>query len=406
VRLSSEILRRWLQPASQSRSFGKRMYSLSGYGRMVVDRVRMEAYTRALRQTVTPDSVVLDIGTGTGIFALLACRFGARRVYALEPSDIIKVARETALVNGMAQRIEFIQGLSTDVTLPERADVVVSDLRGILPLKQHHIPAILDVRERLLVPQGVLIPQRDSLWAAVAEAPEVSSQCVSPWEDRPCGLDLSAARRIAVNTWSKVRLQPEQLLVTPQCWATLDYTTVTSPHISATLVWTMLRAGTMHGLVVWFDTVLIEGVAFSNAPSAPEAIYGSAFFPLEIPVTVSAGDTASVSLHAYLIGEDYVWRWDTCVFDQGHPEQVKASLRQSNLFDRPLAAEDRRKLADRHRPMLQPEGEIDRFILNLMDGQTSLGEIAAHLMQAYPAHFTSLPDALTRAGKLSHKYSR
>src|SRR5262249_4184509 len=154
-----------------------------------------------------------------------------------------------ALANEMAQRIEFIQSLSTDVTLPERVDMIVSDLRGVLPLYQHHIPAILDARERLLAPCGVLIPQRDVLWAGVAEATEVYSQCVSPWEERPYGLDMDAARRMTVNTWSKARLQPAQLLVTPQCWATLDYTTVTNPDLSAEIVWMVARAGTAHGLV-------------------------------------------------------------------------------------------------------------------------------------------------------------
>ena len=63
------------------------MYTIPEYGRMMGDRVRMEAYTLALRQAVKPGSVVLDIGTGTGIFAVLACQFGARVVYALEPDE-------------------------------------------------------------------------------------------------------------------------------------------------------------------------------------------------------------------------------------------------------------------------------------------------------------------------------
>ena len=59
------------------------MYSLSTYGDMIADQPRMDAYLQALRQTVKPECVVADIGTGTGIFALLACKFGARRVYAI-----------------------------------------------------------------------------------------------------------------------------------------------------------------------------------------------------------------------------------------------------------------------------------------------------------------------------------
>src|SRR5437870_1780607 len=114
------------------------LYSIYAYGRMIADNVRMAAYVQALRQSVKPNSVVLDIGTGTGIFALLACQFGARKVYAIEPDDAIQVARDIAVANGYAERIEFIQNLSTKVMLPERADVIISDLRGVLPWFQQH----------------------------------------------------------------------------------------------------------------------------------------------------------------------------------------------------------------------------------------------------------------------------
>src|ERR1044072_3208568 len=149
------------------------MYSIFSYGSMIADRPRMDAYARALRQAVRPGSVVLDIGTGTGIFAMLACRFGARQVYAIEPGDAIEVAREAAAANGFSERIEFIQGLSNSVVLPERADVIISDIRGVLPLFQHHLPTIIDARKRLLAPDGILIPRRDSLWAAIVQAPEL-----------------------------------------------------------------------------------------------------------------------------------------------------------------------------------------------------------------------------------------
>src|SRR5262245_12583417 len=136
---------------------------------MIADRARMQAYTEALRRVVTPDSVVIDIGTGAGVFALLACRFGARRVYAIEPNNIIYVEQEIAAANGYDDRIQFIQDMSDKVTLPERGNVIISDIRGILPLFGTHIPSIIDARERLLAPDGVLIPQQDALWAAVVE---------------------------------------------------------------------------------------------------------------------------------------------------------------------------------------------------------------------------------------------
>ena len=148
---------------------------------MLSDARRMNAYAEALRRAVKPGCVVLDIGTGTGVFAFLACQLGARRVFAIEPSDAIQIARAVAKDNGYHQ-IEFIQALSQTVTLPEAADVIVSDLRGALPLFHNHISTIVDARKRLLAPTGVFIPAADTLWAAPVE--------IAEWYDRHIGLDF------------------------------------------------------------------------------------------------------------------------------------------------------------------------------------------------------------------------
>src|SRR5947207_10084620 len=128
----------------------KDMYSVSDYGAMISDHTRMAPYVEALRRYVRPDSVVVDIGTGTGIFALLACKFGARKVYAIEPNEAIQIARELAAANGYTETVEFIEDYSTRVNLPERADVVISDLRGVLPLSGRHLLDIIDARKRFL----------------------------------------------------------------------------------------------------------------------------------------------------------------------------------------------------------------------------------------------------------------
>lgn len=379
------------------------MYSVSDYGGMIANGVRLDAYAQALRQAVRPDSVVLEIGTGTGFFAGLACQFGARRVFALEPEDVIQVARETAAANGYSGRIEFIQDLSTRVTLPERADVMISDIRGRLPLFQKHIPAIADARRRLLAQGAVLIPQHDSMWAAVVEATEQYGRLVEPWDKTDYGLDLSASRRFVVNCWVKGKATREQLLVEPQCWAALNYATIEEPDVSGLVTWTMERAGTAHGLSVWFDATLAEGVGFSNAPGEPELIYGTTFFPWLEPVPLDIGDRISVTIRADLVVQDYVWRWDTRVVDER--EQVKADFKQSTLHGAPLSPARLRRRADSYVPALTEDGEIDRFILSLIDGRTAQGDIARRVTERFSARFAKWEDALTQVGELSQKYS-
>src|SRR5581483_2265956 len=110
------------------------VYSAHDHGVMIADRARVGAYRRALERTVKPGHVVVDLGTGTGLLAVFACRLGARTVYAIEAEEIIDLARDIAAANGCADRIAFIRGHSTGVQLPERADVVVSDVHGALPM--------------------------------------------------------------------------------------------------------------------------------------------------------------------------------------------------------------------------------------------------------------------------------
>lgn len=285
-------------------------YSLSGYGSMIADSRRIHAYECAMRQIVKPGAVVVDLGAGAGVFALLACRLGARKVFAIEPGNIIQLAREIARANGFDDRIEFIQRVSSDVSLPERADTVISDIHGVLPLFQEHIPIVVDARQRLLAPGGALIPQTETIWMAVAEAPEQYGTLAGAW-DHHYGLDMRAGRRFATNTVSKTRVERDQLLVEPECWTTLDYTRVDNPNVRGSMTWTVSRAGTAHGLVAWFDATLAHGVRFSNAPGEPEMIFGQAFFPLSKPVRLAAGDVVSVGLEAKLVNGDYVWRWNT-----------------------------------------------------------------------------------------------
>lgn len=381
-------------------------YRLTSYGDMIADRPRMEPYARALREVVRSHCTVLDIGAGTGIFSLLACQLGAGRVHAIDPDDAIQVAQQIAAANGFSDRISFHQALSTEVRLPTPAEVMVSDLRGVLPLFQHHIPSIADARQRLLAPGGVLIPSRDTLWAALVEDPKLYRPYAEPWLRNDYGLDLSAGQPLVVNTWRKANAKPDQILVEPQRWATLDYTSIVTPNVSGELSWVVERAGAAHGLLLWFDAELADGIGFSNAPGEPELIYGQAFFPLQEPVILSEGDNITVKLRADLVDDDYVWQWNTQLTKAGETGRVKMSFHQSTFLGTPISPEKLRHREAGFIPQRTDEAMIDQFALSAMDGQTSLGEIAAALTARFPKGFLRQQDALTRAADLAERYSR
>ena len=382
------------------------VYSIFGYGNMIADRARMESYANALRQVVHSDSVVLDIGTGTGILALLACQYGARKVYAIEPGDCIQVAREIAAANNYGDRLVFIQDVSADVTLPERADVIVSDLRGVLPLCENHLPTIADARHRLLAPGGALIPRQDTLWAALVSAPDLYRKIVGPYLDNPYNLDMRAACRLTTNTWHRApKLKAEHVFSEPQRWATLDYTTLKNSDVKGKLDWNVESNGTVHGLCLWFDSILAEGIQFSNAPGEPELVYGRAFFPWTEPVHLAIGDRVSINLNANLLSHDYLWRWDTRVLAKGRTDGLKEAFEQSTFHGKPLSLAQLHKRTDQYVPELNEGGRIHHFILDTMKIGTPLGEIVREVSSRFPKRFPTWQQALDEVAKLSEKHS-
>jgi type I protein arginine methyltransferase len=382
------------------------MYSVSAYGAMIADRIRIRAYAEALRRVITPDSVVVDLGAGPGLFALLACRYGARRVYAIEPADIIQVAREIAAANGLADRIEFIQAMSTDVTLAERADVIVSDIGGVMPWFEHHLPSIADARQRLLAAGGTLIPSADRVWAAVVEAPEQYAQLTAAWDDCGFGFDMGPARRLAVNTFKSADLTADRLLTPIQTWAMVDYMTVADWSVQSGTRWTASRSGIGHGFLLGLERTLIEGISLNNAPGAASAgdnsIYSTIFLPWETPVPLSAGDDIEAEFRASLVGGEYIWCWNTDVRAGARTSAPKARFSQSTMLETALSPSTLRKASAAYRPSLTDKGRRARFVLDAMNQGLPLGEIASRLSREFGD--TSGSDPLSFVAALAREY--
>ena len=377
------------------------MYSVYFYGQMLADTPRLRAYVEALKRSVKPGAVVVDLGCGPGFFALLACQLGARRVYAIEPDDVIQVARDAAMANGCAKRIEFFQDFSTGIKTSEPANIIVSDLRGVLPWYQKNIQSIIDARTRLLAHSGVLIPRCDLLWVSVVEAPEHYKEIVGPWERTD--MDLSAARTVVTNTWRKARINADQLLASPVCCHKLDYHEVETSDLETNALLEVNRSGTAHGFAIWFDSELIDGVGFSNNPREPELIYGQAFFPLPHPVAIEQGDRIELSLKADMVRGDYVWRWDTSIL-AGETLQPRATFRQSTLSGVPLSPGQLRKQSAGYKPTLTEAGQVRSFIMETMTGDNSLEDIATRLVERFPQRYADWKSALDDVAAISLEF--
>jgi type I protein arginine methyltransferase len=380
------------------------MYSLRDFGDMIADAGRFDAYSKAIAKAVRPGDTVLEIGCGPGVFALQACRAGARKVYAIDSEEIVHFARELAAANGFAERMEFIQSDSRKLQLLERVNVIVSDIRGSLPFFDHAIASIEDARQRLLAPGGRLIPQRDTLKAALIEATDFYSKLVSPWSQSSPGLDLSASLSLLLNGSYSSHFGSDQLLTDSQTWAALDYSAGARACAAADLRFSVSRTGIAHGLCLWFDTELVDGIGYSSEPSPSKTIYGQVFLPWLEAVPVQQGQQICVSLQVNLVGEEYIWRWETKVCGNG--KDADRYFRQSTFQGASFTPQLLRRRAADFVPSLSEEGQASRWMLQAMDGQASLQEIAQAAARKFPQSFPRWEDALHRAAELAAQFSR
>jgi protein arginine N-methyltransferase 1 len=381
-------------------------YSVDSYGAMIRDQARTAPFVEALRRAVQPGSVVLDIGTGTGMFAFLACQFGAARVYAIEPDNAIEVGRRCAKSIPGGERITWIQGLSTEIDLPERVDVVIGDLHGVLPFFKGNIESLADARLRHLKPGGRMIPARDVLHAVPAHAPEEYEHVQTPWRENPYGLDVSAGAPFVFNQWWRARSEPalpENLLSSPRCWGVVGYASGLNEGLDRLLDWEIERPGTLHGLYVWFDGDLGDGVGYSNAPHLPEMVYGRAFFPFEQPTEVAPGDRLQVQLTLRQVKGENVFRWKSHITSAAG---VTRSRFDQSTFKATLINHDTlRKASADYVPTLNADGQVAQAVLQAMAGEQSLQQIADQLAVQFPEKFKTPDIALELVSRLSKAYT-
>lgn len=380
------------------------MYSLGDYGSMIADCVRTPPYIKAIEAAVKSGSVVVDLGCGTGFFALVACRAGASRVYAIDEAEIIYFAEKLAEANGYADRITFLRGDSRQIELPERANVMVSDVRGALPFFGPALASIQDARDRFLADGGMMIPQRDVLYAAIVEAHAAYEKISSPWKTGINGLDLSAGLSCTLYQMGQQYANREQLVSEPQAWCVIDYTKHLAANAAAKLLFRATRAAVAHGILIWFDAQLYEDIGFSCAPGIRETVYSHIFLPWLEPVAVGEGQEIEVALYADMVGSDYVWRWETKIHNDGfHPSR---HFQQSTLQGAQFSPQWLRKHAEDFVPSLTAEGEAERWLLQAMDGKTALEKIAKEAADRFPAVFRKKEEAFRRVSALAEKFSR
>lgn len=352
-----------------------------GYHQMLFDAVRMTAYQTAIQTVVRPDDVVVDIGTGSGVLAFFALQAGAGRVYAIERQPVIKAAARLAELNGFADRITFIRGISQNVELPEQADVVISEILGSFGIEENVCRFVPDIRERFLKPGGVLLPAWLELYLVPVEAPDVWGDELQRWSHLH-GLDFSAVGQEKHMTPHVADCSSARLLAEPARLVRYDFEQVTGApewyDFQATC--TAAHAGTMHGSVGYFKTGLASDVVLSTAPDAPLTHWKQRFFALAEPVNVEPGDQIACRVKFRL---NHLWYWQAAVHRNG---ATIANARHMKTFITPTEARRQwNRLASV--PALSDEGRLHQRVFALCDGQRTVEAIAETIRAEFPDQF-------------------
>ena len=361
------------------------------------DAARLNAFVRAIAATVRPGDVVIDLGSGTGILALLACRAGAARVHAIEADGMIEVARAIARDNGCEDRITFHSGHSSEVQLPEPADVLVCDLVGGMGFEAGIFESYGHVR-RWLKPEARVVPRAIEMLAAPIEHAAMYDQA-SFWRDAVAGFDMSAALRWSLHTGYPRHLEIDAMLSAAPISATFEPLTHTSATLQLAGTVAATKDGQIHGLGVWCRAHLAPGVTMTNAPGDPHRIMRrNSFLPLEQPAAVAAGEPIGIDIRIRPADMLVSWR-----VDAGSGAERRRS-RNSTLSGMLLTREMFRLQRPESMPRLTPRGEARRSLLELCDGAHPLETIEREVFRRHPGLFPTIAEAQAFVAEVVTRY--
>jgi protein arginine N-methyltransferase 1 len=270
---------------------------------MLNDRLRMAAYEEAIRRAVRPGMVVLDVGTGTGILARWALEAGAARVYGIEVNGrILEIAKSNMHRAGVADRFKPINALSYDVVLPEKVDLIISEIIGNIGDNEDCARILADARDRFLKPRGKMLPERLSIHFVPVASPAAHAQiergvckAVSAVQDLQQLLNrLGVADPFEL--YYDVVLPRSRYLGLPRQARTIDFRTDPAETAYAlSLTFPATADGLLTGFKGYFIAQLTDRDLLDISGDDPKAGSSSdswkhCYLPLARPLPVRAGD--------------------------------------------------------------------------------------------------------------------
>jgi len=235
---------------------------------MLSDGLRNKLLYEAIKNHVTSETRFLDVGAGTGVWAILAAKLGAKRVVAIEIEEcLIPIIFKHAQENGVANKIEIIHGNSDHVKIRGKFDVIVSELFGGDALGESTINSFINLRERFLAPNGILIPQKLAMYAVPSKV-EKSIQNIPV--DLPIksdflkSLKLNYSQIISLSERSQINFLSE-----PQKLIEIDFRTVEkAPSLNnLTSCWELNNIAEANAVTVFNHSTFTDEITMNSFAS-------------------------------------------------------------------------------------------------------------------------------------------
>jgi len=169
---------------------------------MLKDEVRTLSYRNSMwhNKHLFKGKVVLDVGCGTGILSMFAAKAGAAKVIGVDMSSIVEYARKIVEANNLSDKVEIIRGKVEEITLPggiEKVDIIISEWMGYCLFYESMLDTVLFARDKWLKPNGLMFPDRATLYVTAIEDRQYKDDKINWWDD-VYGFDMSAIRKVAL----------------------------------------------------------------------------------------------------------------------------------------------------------------------------------------------------------------
>jgi protein arginine N-methyltransferase 1 len=289
-----------------SAHLGKNIHiNVENHHAMLRDYVRLAAYRRAIERAVTPETVAMDLGCGSGILSFFTVRAGAKKVYALERRpDILLLAAGIAKANELDHAIEFVEGASSQIEearFDPKPDLLVAEILGNGILEENVLEFTLDARRRFLKPGGRMIPYGLDICFFAFDSgmnynrlPEVKE--FNDLYGFDFGLLGEVMGRKATTRLERFNPLLQTVMSEPVTVKSLDFRVLEDSFFVDRFQVTAKQDGRIDSFCGYFKAHLDEDTQLTNSPWAPSTHWTHLIYTLAEPVPVKAGDTVSMEV--------------------------------------------------------------------------------------------------------------